>query len=381
MTIASDPNVQIDCDFPGGNILLDRIDGDVVHVHQDLRDTSDHWFYWYFRVQGAAGLTLQFEFNDRAAIGARGPAVSRDRGLTWCWAGVEGMDETSFTFTFADDDDDDEVRFSVGIPYLLADLQRWLAGHQTESRLQVDALCRSRGGAEVPLLTIEPTGEATAGVLLTARHHCCEAMANFVMEGILDAAVADAWFAEQARVAAVPLVDFDGVQAGDQGKLRAPHDHNRDYIENNIYPETRAIRDLVGGWPGCGLTAHVDLHCPWLRGTDWNQHVYQVGLRYPKHWAGQQRFAAILERVHQGVVPYRADGNLPFGEAWNVASTQGEHLSSTRWTGGFTDARFVSSFEIPYAEADGVAMTPDAARELGRSMAASLREYHCSADG
>jgi hypothetical protein len=31
---------QIDAAFPGGNILLNKIDGDTVSLHQDLRDTS-----------------------------------------------------------------------------------------------------------------------------------------------------------------------------------------------------------------------------------------------------------------------------------------------------------------------------------------------------
>ena len=41
--------LNIDADFPGGNIVLDRIEGDTVLLHQDLRDTEGDWFYWYFR--------------------------------------------------------------------------------------------------------------------------------------------------------------------------------------------------------------------------------------------------------------------------------------------------------------------------------------------
>ena len=36
----------------------------------------------------------------------------------------------------------------------------------------------------------------------------------------------------------IPFVDIDGVENGDQGK-QAPHDHNRDYINSPIYPETK----------------------------------------------------------------------------------------------------------------------------------------------
>ena len=45
----------IDADFPGGNILVERVDGNTAYIRQDLRDTTGHWFCWYFRVTGAAG--------------------------------------------------------------------------------------------------------------------------------------------------------------------------------------------------------------------------------------------------------------------------------------------------------------------------------------
>ena len=54
---------MIDCEFPGGNIVVDAIEGDTVSLHQDLRDTRGDWFYWYFRVRGAAGRTLNFKFT------------------------------------------------------------------------------------------------------------------------------------------------------------------------------------------------------------------------------------------------------------------------------------------------------------------------------
>lgn len=46
---------MVDCDFPGGNIVVDGIKDDTVFLHQDVRDTQGDWFYWYFRVRGAAG--------------------------------------------------------------------------------------------------------------------------------------------------------------------------------------------------------------------------------------------------------------------------------------------------------------------------------------
>src|SRR5262245_56365163 len=74
--------LQVDVDFPGGNFVLDKIDGDIVQLHQDLRDTAGDWFYWYFRVREAGGRTLTFQFTKGNPIGVRGPAVSSDAGKT-----------------------------------------------------------------------------------------------------------------------------------------------------------------------------------------------------------------------------------------------------------------------------------------------------------
>jgi len=44
----------VDGDLPAGNVIVEGIKGDVVKQRQDLRD-SNMWFYWAFRVRGAAG--------------------------------------------------------------------------------------------------------------------------------------------------------------------------------------------------------------------------------------------------------------------------------------------------------------------------------------
>lgn len=38
--------------FIGGNIVVDRIEQDTVHLERDLRDTEDDWFYRAFCVEG-----------------------------------------------------------------------------------------------------------------------------------------------------------------------------------------------------------------------------------------------------------------------------------------------------------------------------------------
>ena len=55
--------MQLDCAYPGGNILVEKIEGDTAFLRQDVRDTEGDWFYWNFRVRGAAGRTIHFHFT------------------------------------------------------------------------------------------------------------------------------------------------------------------------------------------------------------------------------------------------------------------------------------------------------------------------------
>ena len=93
-------------------------------------------------------------------------------------------------------------------------------------------MTKTRSGREVDLLQINHPAEGLAPMLLTARNHACETMASYVLEGFVQEALSDSWAGSEFRkryvLYCVPLIDKDGVEAGDQGKGRRPHDHNRD---------------------------------------------------------------------------------------------------------------------------------------------------------
>jgi len=222
--------IVVDCDFPGGNIIVDGVEGDTVAIHQDLRDTEGDWFYWYFRVRGAAGRTLTFQFTRGNVIGVRGPAVSTNGGKTWFWLGSESVTDASFRYAFPEDAE--EVRFCFAMPYLETNLREFLERRAGNPHLKVDVLCRSRKGREVELLHLgRLDGRCDHRVLLTCRHHACEMMASYSLEGIMEEVLADTeegrWLREHVEFLVVPFVDKDGVEDGDQGKNRRPHDHNR----------------------------------------------------------------------------------------------------------------------------------------------------------
>lgn len=373
---ASKPAVWIDADFPGGNIIVDRIEGDHVFLRPDLRDTSRWWFYWYFRVRGAAGRTMTFTFADGNPIGVRGPAVSDNGGRTWSWLGAEAAHEASFTYTFGERAGD--IRFCFTIPYLEANLRSFLEAHKGNAHLRVSTLCKTRKGREVECLRVgKIEGTPAHRVLLAARHHACETMASFTLEGLVQSVVVDddqQWLRQNVEFLVVPFVDKDGVEDGDQGKLRSPRDHNRDYVGESIYTSTRALREMVPRWAEGKLRIVLDLHCPHIRGKR-NEVVYLVGLPGEANWERLQDFSAVLESLSPRALPYQASDNLPFGQEWNTEDNTKEGKSFARWASEIPGVQVASTLEIAYANARGAVVTSESARGLGRDIALAIARY------
>jgi len=368
--------IRVDADFPGGNIIVDRIEGDEIFLRQDLRDTAGDWFYWYFRVRGAAGRTLTVKFTRSNVLGARGPAVSVDQGKTWSWLGMAAVQGASFRYRVPEAVDD--VRFCLALPYLEADLKAFLTRHRGSPALKVETLCRTAKGRDVELLRAgRLDGSAEHRLLLTARHHACESLANYALEGLLDTILAGgddgAWLREHAEFMVVLFMDKDGVEDGDQGKNRRPHDHNRDYVQT-IYPSVRSLTQLVPQWSGGKLRVALDLHCPWIRGN-YNEVIYFVGGPEEEVWKRVVQLSEILESVREGPLRFRTSDNLPFGKAWNQPFKDTKLKSFGRWAGGLPGIQVASSIEIPYANVAGKEVTGDSARAFGRDLARALRRY------
>jgi hypothetical protein len=369
-------NAFIDGDFPGGNVRVERVDGNDVHLHQDLRDTEGWWFYWAFRVRGAGGRTLRFHFTDRDPVGARGPAFSLDAGATWQWL---NRDFSPAGFTFAFPPGGPEVRLAFGMVYTQTRGDRFLASLGRSPHLRAEPLATTRKGRPVErLLAGRLDGPPDHRVVVTARHHCCEMMASYTLEGLVTAVLADdatgRWLRAHVVFAVLPFMDKDGVEEGDQGKNRRPHDHNRDYGGRSVHAETSALRAWLPHWLDGRDALALDLHCPWIRG-DQDEGVYQVGDADPAMWARQRRLGAILERVQSGALAYRVAHDLPFGASWNTDANTGTGTSFVRWAAALPGVRLATVFEIPYATANGCEVNAETARAFGWDLARAIVEY------
>ena len=361
---------------PAGNLHVREIRGRTALVSTELRDTGEYWFYWRFRASFPEAGPWTFKF-DGPAVGTRGPAVSHDGGSTWSWLSGDVLHKSDREFTYIASGPE-TVDFCQCIPYLQTNLEAFLAARSADSRLSREILCTSRKGRPVELVRLRE-GTPSRYILLTSRHHAQEAMACYAAEGILDALRADTPAAHNIlsryEILWVPFTDKDGVEDGDQGKRRLPHDHARDYGQpdgSHIYPETAAIEQLV---KSLRPEVVLDLHCPWLRGGPTNEWPYLVGCDLECTVGPMHRLSAILQRHCPSVAPYRDTDTLPYGMYWNKGANYAQGMTVKRWAAMQPYVRLAQTIEIPFANFRDKTQTPETIRAFGAGVAASLAEY------
>jgi hypothetical protein len=368
---AQEQKVVIDVDFPGGNIIVNgnkntstlyyKVTDDTISVRPDLRDTEGNWFYWYFRVTGAADKTLYFQFPGNH-ISSFGPAFSADGGKSWEWLHDEVQENhNSFSYTFGQNEN--EVLFSLGIPYLQSNFDEFIALYKDNNYVSIEMLTISKKGRNIEKVTMRnPNGNPNYKILITARHHACEMMASYALEGII-ASVLEGndnnmkWLRENVEFLIVPFMDKDGVEDGDQGKNRMPRDHNRDYSEISVHNSTAALREKIPEWSHELLKIGLDLHCPGIVGN-WHEHIYSVGAENKTIAYEQTKFIQILVEQQQGELKINPKNSfLEFGKSWNVTNTFNKGLSFRGWVSSIKGVSLAISFELPYANNNGQQVT------------------------
>jgi len=366
-------SVQIIRDFPGGNIIKEGEIENTVLLRPELRDTVGNWFYFCFDAVFERPGTYIFQFLTGSVLPSQGVCASFDGGRSWEWLGTEGVKRDapgdSFKYVY-DGKRGNRVRFCNGMQYLQSDLERFLKRHEGNPRLKKSVLTHSRQGRPVELLHIDSgAGPARARLFFTARHHCGEMMANYVLEGILE------FFLENStpfEIYAVPFTDKDGVENGDQGKNRYPHDHARDYGDKPIYPEVAAIMNLVREWKPDFL---LDLHCPGIYGWDDTENIFFVGPQSPSQDSETRRLGGFLEKLTPEDVPFSMKYYIPFGTGWNSNTNYKNGTNIKRWAADFDFIRCAATMEIPFATSGGKALTGDSLRRFGKAIAQSILKY------
>jgi len=367
---SAEQRVVISADHSGGNVLVVKNEGAAVELAPDLRG-GQPWFYWNFEASAAEAGKVTFTFARAMVIGVRGPAYSLDDGKTWQFLGKEHCTyaeltapakERRETFTYDFRPERLKVRFAVAIPYLPENLKEFVAARGSNPNLKQEVLTKSRGGVPVEMLVIGKPGPERESVLVTARHHACESMASYVLEGFLDEAMsttpAGIAFRERYALFAVPLVDRDGVAAGDQGKNRDPHDHNRDYGPMPIYPEIKAIQELSEAQD---IKHAIDFHCPALRG-DIHEAMHFLGLGTPHMKGNLDRFIAWIKEERPQLVMAPLNFLTDPAKPNSVNPKINSHHFALR-----KNAVIAATLEVPYTQVSPP-LDIDMAREYGRGM-------------
>ena len=342
--------MKIHGNFSGGNAVVTKGEGNTVYIKNELRDTSIDWFYWAFCVEDADEGELVFSF-EKNRLGYFGPAVSSDL-KSWHWLGEVSGDSFKYSFKAGE-----TVYFAHHILYRPERLEEFAR----EKGRSLDVLCKSPKGRDVPSLSF---GEGDISIILTARHHASESTGSYVLEGVLDELLSSP--IDGARVFAVPFVDYDGVLDGDQGKSRVPHDHNRDYIDEPIYPE---VREIIAYADRCGVNYGFDFHSPWHRGGV-NDNIFVVRNSVDK-LDRFDRFSELLEaEITDGAMSYRKNNDYPPLTGWNMPSTNFACTMNAR-----VDCDIAFTLENAYFGTEENKVSEERLIELGRCFARAMKRY------
>lgn len=343
--------MKIHQNFTGGNIRVKEISGDTVILENELRDTEGDWFYWAFCVEGAEDREITFKFESKR-LGYWGPAVSHDL-KDWHW--LDSVDGESFTYRFGSGES--PVYFAHNMLY---HPDRFIAFAESRA-LEVSELCRSRKGRSVPCLHID---DGNRSIIITARHHACESTGSYVMEGVLEELTASP--IPNTRILCVPFVDYDGVLDGDQGKSRAPHDHNRDYTDAPIYPEVAAIRTHADRY-GCNFG--FDLHSPYHKGGN-NDRIFIVRNKVEK-LEKFDRFSALLEsELTSDAMQYKKENDHPPLTGWNQPSPNFAFTTNSR-----PECDLAFTLESAYFGTKENKVSAERLISLGKCFAKAIRKY------
>jgi Zinc carboxypeptidase len=367
------PKITIDSTIPGGNIIVKNINEFDIVLLKDMRDTSGKWFYWEFKAVFHTPGTYTFIFDDGTSISSRGPALSYDDGMTWQWMNKNDYDNEKNIFRYHyKKDSTDTVTFCLSMNYLEKNLTAFVAKHLSNPNFSCQTLCKSSKGRDVELLKItNPDIKSKKKIFLSSRHHCCEMTATYVLEGILEEALNNHEFQNMFEVWAVPFVDKDGVEDGDQGKNRLPHDHARDYGPRPIYPEVKKNMELIQREK---MDMVMDIHCPGLRNNH-NELIYFVGPESKYMEKEIMNLAKIIEENSSGIIPFSASDIIRFGTSWNTGTNYTTGKPLARWATELEYVKLAASIEIPYANSRDFTFTSKDWRTFGHLLVRSLLKY------
>lgn len=338
------------------------VSGNVVLLDRELRDSTGARWYWHVRLHGSGTIRLRMARPD--LVGGFGPCIRRPSNAEYDWLCDSYAVREDFLIELGRSPC--TVLLAATLPYGPAQWASFVRriGCDRFQRVRIGA---SEQGRPVELIRVPAVDSPKCRVVLSARHHACEALGSRLLEAMVASflALRDAGvvWARRTELLAVPFVDIDGVVNGDSGKGRLPHDHNRDYGPVARYAAVRAIR-------GAGLfasapTVVLDLHTPGLLGPlEERPFLVASGDR-----GDAEMVTAFADAVGGG--PAASPEVMIFDEDWNSVHTSGPRCFAA-WARSHRHIVLGASVEYPNAVVRGVPVSSAAVRHFGERLIVAL---------
>lgn len=249
--VRAQPALKVAADFPGGSVSVEQIDQEKrllrVAPHPYIDRGWQCW--WYFKVEGIVpGETITLDVGSGPYATPDRPHLSLDNKD---WQQGEPGQRQLKRIVYRQRIDGKEAWFAWGPPFVLQDAQALLASAaKKHPYATVFELTKSKDGRSVPALRIEQPGETDTprlGIWVQARQHAWESGSSWVCQGFLDwvlSAEAEP-LRKRAVIYIVPIMDVDNVERGGGGKNQKPHDHNRDWSDQPVWPEVAAAQKRI----------------------------------------------------------------------------------------------------------------------------------------
>ncbi|MEU7905265.1 hypothetical protein [Actinoplanes sp. NPDC049118] len=345
-------------DFPTGNgVVVDKCAARVV-IDRDIRDSAGDRWYWRIRLKASARQSIHVAMARPNLVGQFGPWRKGRKEVGWLSA--HPVPDEGFT---VDVRPGETVDLCATIPYGYENYTYF--ARRLGNAMRWSSLARTASGRTSVVGTSYQSNSRPEQrtVLLTARHHACEAMASYVLEGAILAFLAMQASGhpatQETKLLAVPFVDLEGVERGDQGKARHPWDHNRDYgRQGSRYRSTAALRDLIES--SISPLFALDLHTPGLRGSI-EERPYVVTSGVGDHSGAKALAAALTPDTDL----------LRLSHRWNQPEAVGQR-GCAAWLRSLPRTRVALTIEYPNAVVHGRPVSPVHARQYGAGLLHAL---------
>lgn len=371
-------DIQISASFDSGNIEVVEVSGAkaVLAIRRDHQSDFFQWFH--FRVSGGKGRELHLRLSGLSAaaypMGWPGyrAAVSEDRQF---W----GRADTSWderldggTLTIRHRPDSDVCWFAYFAPYSMERHHDLVAEAASSAGVDYRCLGYSLDGQPIDCLEM---GDGPFQVWLYARQHPGESMAEWWMEGALEALTDPAdpvgrVLRARCRLHLVPNANPDGSRRGHLRTNAAGVNLNREWDRPSAERSPEVVA-LLAAMDESGVDFSMDVH-----GDEAIAAVFLAGFEgipslSDNQLAGYNRYAAILDRRTPDFQTKRGYPVTPRGKGNLAMSTNqlAERFGAVAMT---LEMPFKDNDDLPDA-AQG--WSPERSRLLGRDCLAALAEW------